>query len=192
MNYLNVCTPSDAETKEIASALARIPAHPHFAPDFEVSRGLSRMSDDLLAAGAGAQMKSTYAPPTARWVRVRKEFPDQAPFLNAQYSFSVTNDQVSETLVFRARDARELMQVSLSDSAISADPNTIAKSNTAADRIRIERFGKSSLVLARCPSGDQTKYESLFQTASSLLTTYRKALNVRTIVVTDLAKIPTK
>lgn len=148
------------------------------------------MSDDLLAAGEGAKMNTNAdARPVARWVRVRKEFPDQSPFLNAQYSFSVTEDQVSETLVFRSRDARDVLQVSLSDSVVATDPASVAKSDTAADRIRIERFGKSSLVLARCP-GEQTKYKPLFQQASALMAVYRKSLNVRSVVVTDLAKIP--
>src|SRR5206468_747837 len=38
-NYLNVCDPSDAETKEISSALDRIPAKPAFSKEFEVTRG---------------------------------------------------------------------------------------------------------------------------------------------------------
>jgi len=45
------------------------------------------------------------------------------------------------------------------------------------------------VVLARCPQGDQTKYNYLFDTASSILATYRTAMNVRTVVPTDMARL---
>ncbi len=70
VNYLNVCAPVDAEQKEIAAILARIPAKANFAADFEVARGRSTMQD---------------APP-ANWVRVRREFSTVSPLLNVQYS----------------------------------------------------------------------------------------------------------
>ena len=121
---------------------------------------------------------------------MRKEFPEQSQFTNAQYSFSVTESHVVETLVFRSREARDLMQISLSDTVDSSDPGSVVNRDTAADRIRIERFGKSSLVVARCKDSDQSKYEPLFQQASSLLAIYRKSLGVRGIVPSDLSKVP--
>jgi hypothetical protein len=189
VNYLNVCAPSEADYQEIASALGRIPARPRFATDFEVSRGRSSLSENLLAAGEGAKM-NTDAPAVSRWVRVRKEFPEQSKFTNAQYSFSVTENHVVETLVFRSRETKDLLQVSLSDTVNASEPATVVRGDTPADRIRIERFGKSSLVVARCKDSDQSKYEPLFQQASSLLAAYRKSLAVRNIVPADLAKVP--
>lgn len=189
VNYLNVCAPSDAERSEIASALGKLPLKPVFAADFEVSRGRSSLTENLLAAGEGAQMKDE-APVLSRWVRVRKEFPEQSKFTNAQYSFSVTESHVVETLVFRSRETKELLQVSLSDTVDSMEPEKVARGDAAADRIRIERFGKTSLVLSRCKDSDQSKYEPLFRQASSLLALYRKSLGVASIVPADLAKVP--
>ena len=189
VNYLNVCSPNDADRAEIASALSAIPAKPAFATDFEISRGRSSMTDNILAAGAGAAM-SDEPPSISRWVRVRKEFPEKAKFLNAQYSFSVTESHVVETLVFRSREAKDLLQVSLSDTVETADPAAVARANSPADRIRLERFGKNSLVLARCKDADQSRYEPLFQQASMLLAAYRKSLGVAAIVPVDLAKVP--
>ena len=45
VNVLNVCTPSAEEQKEIAGALSRIPKQPLFGPDFEISHGLSTLTD---------------------------------------------------------------------------------------------------------------------------------------------------
>src|SRR5438046_2637745 len=41
LNFLNVCTPSDAEKSEIAAALNKIPAKVNYSGDFEVTRGRS-------------------------------------------------------------------------------------------------------------------------------------------------------
>ena len=45
VNVLNVCTPSAEEQKEISAALARIPKQPSFGPDFEVSHGVSTLTE---------------------------------------------------------------------------------------------------------------------------------------------------
>jgi hypothetical protein len=64
--------------------------------------------------------------------------------------------------------------------------------NTPAARIKVERFGKASVVLARCPAvgdvpaHDQSAYEPLFRTASSILERYRDALGVRRMVPQEL------
>ncbi|HWR37574.1 MAG TPA: hypothetical protein VN622_17060 [Clostridia bacterium] len=190
VNYLNVCAPTDAESKEIAAALARLPDNPSFAVDFEVARGRSSMTDTgLFAAGAGAQM-STDPPAISRWVRVRREFPEKSPFSNVQYSFSVTENRAVETLVFRVRDPKDMMLVSISDTVdIGADPAVVVRTDTPADRVRLERFGKSSLALARCRESDQSGYEPLFQSASRTLAAYRGWLKVRDIVPADLQKV---
>jgi hypothetical protein len=64
------------------------------------------------------------------------------------------------------------------------------------NRIRLERFGKSSVALARCagtdnaPAPDQAAYEPLFHSASEVLANYRGLLNVRHLVPAELAQIP--
>jgi hypothetical protein len=66
---------------------------------------------------------------------------------------------------------------------------------TPAGRIKLERFGKSSVVLARCsgsnggPAPDQSAYEPLFSSASSILSGYRKLLDARNLVPAELARI---
>jgi hypothetical protein len=67
--------------------------------------------------------------------------------------------------------------------------------NTPASRVRLERFGKSSVALARClgveggPVPDQTAYEPLFRSASEVLANYRGLLGVKKTVPEELAKI---
>jgi hypothetical protein len=67
--------------------------------------------------------------------------------------------------------------------------------NTPANRIRLERFGKPSVALARCqaadggPAPDQSAYEPLFRSASQVLGTYRGLLGVKSVVPEELAKI---
>ena len=64
VNYLNVCSPSAEEQRQIAGALERISAHPKFAVDFEVARGRSTLSgSDLLVQNA--------APPGCRGLGFR-------------------------------------------------------------------------------------------------------------------------
>lgn len=182
VNYLNVCTPSDEEQAVIAATLDKLPAKPRFALDYEVSRGRSNMDESGLVAGANAKMSEQPAS-VSRWVRIRKEFPAASAISNVQYSFSVNEDKVVETLVFRAREQKDVIQISLSDN-VQAPPNPaqVVATSTPVDRIRLERFGKTSVVLARCPTADQAKYEPLFQKASSLLSLYRQLLGVQRIV----------
>jgi hypothetical protein len=69
-------------------------------------------------------------------------------------------------------------------------------SSTPASRVRLERFGKSSVALARCqateggPVPDQSAYEPLFRGASEVVANYRGLLGVKTIVPEELSKIP--
>jgi hypothetical protein len=101
-----------------------------------------------------------------------------------------------ETLVFRVRDAKELLQVSLEDSASSVTPpSAMLTAATPVSRIKLERFGKPSVVLARCSSMetgqpvDQSKYEPLFSAATSALSSYRDLLGARTLVPEELARL---
>ncbi len=170
VNYLNVCTPSMEDQNQIRSALSSVP-FPRFTPDFEISRGHSSMQD---------------APP-ANYVRVRREYAATVPFVAAQYAISVDSKSIIETLVFRSREAKDILQVQLQDTVTGA-PNarSVLDNDTPVDRIRIERFGKSSVVLARCPSVDQSAYEPLFMQASEVLARYRTAMGLKQIVPREL------
>src|SRR5713101_5643608 len=196
VNVLYVCSPSAGEQQDIASALARVPKQPLFGVDFEVDRGRSSLEvgPGFLQPGSGGQMSSD--PGTANWVRLRREFSVQALFSTVQYSFSIDPKNMVETLVFRVRDPKDLMQVSIEDSASAVTtPATMLTSSTPASRIKLERFGKSSVVLARCsaseagPAPDQSAYEPLFQSASAILSNYRGLLAARTTVPEELARI---
>ena len=148
MNVLNVCTPSADEQKELSSALAKVPAKPVFGNDYEVARGRSTL--DQSAAIPGMQPLPPGASSTANWVRVRREFPS-SPFSNAQYSFSADPKTMVETLVLRVREPKDLMQISIEDSASTVtSAAAMLASDTPVARIKLERFGKSSVALARC------------------------------------------
>ncbi len=192
---LNVCSPSDADQKEIAAALGKIPKQPLFGNDFEIDRGRSSLEDspNFLQPGQSAQISSDSG--VATWVRIRKEFSVQALFSTVQYSFSVDPKNMVETLVFRVRDPKDLMQLSIEDSASNVtSPAAMLGANTPASRIKIERFGKPSIVLARCsgseagPAPDQRAYEPLFQSASNTVTNYRGLLQARSLVPEELAR----
>ncbi|MCI0355826.1 MAG: hypothetical protein L0099_12415 [Acidobacteria bacterium] len=173
INYLNVCTPTDAEKHTLADALARIPRQARFGSDFEISRGRSTMPEA----------------PVANWVRIRREFPDGF-FSSVQYSLSVDENGMVETLVFRVRDPGELLLVTMDDSvsAVTGVAAVLAQ-NTPAEHVRIERFGKSSVALRRCPRADQSALEPLFRSASEIMAAYRVALKVRTTVPGELARL---
>jgi hypothetical protein len=196
VNVLNVCSPSAGEQQEIASALSRVPKQPLFGVDFEIDRGRSSLEvgPGFLQPGSGGQMSSD--PGTASWVRIRREFAVQALFSTVQYSFSVDPKNMVETLVFRVREPKDLLQVSIEDSASAVTtPAAMLLSSTPASRVKLERFGKSSVVLARCagseggPAPDQSAYEPLFQSASAILSNYRGLLAARTTVPNELDRI---
>lgn len=191
INYLNVCTPSVEEQKELSGALARIPAHPRFSEDFEVSRGRTSLTEPpIKLAGVETEEAPAAAGGTSKWVRVRREFAADSPFVSVQYSVSVDQKNIVETLVFRSREAKDVIQISLEDSvSASSDPLQVLKVDTPVDRVRIERFGKSSVVLTRCPSADQKTYQPLFDQGSSVLAHYRGMLGVQQIVPADLKRL---
>jgi len=189
VNVLNVCSPSAEEKEAIDSALARIPKQPLFSPDFEIDRGRTSLQErpGFLQPGESGQDSSESA--TARWVRIRREFSFQA-------MFSTDSKNMMETLVFRVRDPKDLMQVSIEDSASSVtSPATMLSTNTPVSRIKLERFGKSSVVLARCPAPeagpapDQSAYAPLFQSGSGIVANYRSQLRAAHIVPDELARV---
>ena len=193
---LNVCSPSADDQKEIAAALGRIPKQPLFSQDFEVDRGRSTLDEapDFLQGGSNTHVSAD--PSVASWVRIRREFGVQAAFSTVQYSFSSDGKNLSETLTFRVRDPKDLMQVTLENSAAAVtSPAVMLGTNTPVNRIRLERFGKSSIVLARCPgtegspAPDQTVYEPLFQSASGIVASYRALLGARHTVPEELSRI---
>ncbi len=67
--------------------------------------------------------------------------------------------------------------------------------STPASRIKLERFGKSSVVLGRCagtegnPAPDQSAYEPLFQSATAIVNNYRNLLAARTTVPAELVRV---
>lgn len=195
VNVLNVCAPSADEQKEIAAALEKVPRQPAFTQDFEVARGRSTLSgNDMIRAGADSNTSGE--PISAAWVRMRHDFSPSTFFSNVQYSFSADSKELIETLVLHVRDPKDLTQLSVEDNA-SAVTSAAAMlgSSTPVSRIRLERFGKSSIVLARCvaspgaPPPDQSAYEPLFRDASSIMDRYRTLLQARQTVPAELAKV---
>lgn len=173
VNYLNVCTPSAADQQEIRSALAHIPPA-KFSADFEITRGQTSIPDA----------------PLASYVRVRHEFPSLVPFIAAQYSLSVDEKSIIEDLVFRSRDPKDIIEIQLEDTVTGAqDAKSLLATDTPVDRIKLERFGKPSVVLARCPAVDQSAYQPLFNEASEAMARFRTALATKRLVPRELAAL---
>jgi len=149
---------------------------------------------NFLKPGQSAQVSGE--PSVASYVRIRREFSVQALFSRVQYSFSDDGQDMVETLVLYVRDPKDLIQVALEDSASPVtSPAAMLTANSPASRIRLERFGKSSVALARCAASeagtaiDQSAYEPLFRGASDVLANYRSLLGVKTTVPEELAKV---
>jgi hypothetical protein len=173
INYLNVCTPSPDEQQEIRKALSGVPAA-KFAPDFEISRGQTSIPDS----------------PLASYVRVRHEFAATVPLIAAQYSLSADPKSIVEDLVFRTRDPKDVIEIQLEDTLSGAeDPKAVLATGTPVDRIKLERFGKPSVVLSRCPTVDQSAYQPLFSQASEVMAKYRTALATKRLVPRELAAL---
>ena len=196
VNVLNVCSPSAEEKQQLTSALALVPQKASFTQDFEIDRGRSLLDQgaDFLQTGQNAQVAPDSG--TADWVRMRREFAGHTPFSRVQYSFSRDPKNMVETLVLVVRDPKDLLQIVIEDSSpAAASPSDMLGSNAAASRIRLERFGKSSIVLARCfgtenkPAPDQSAYEPLFQSASQISAKYRDLLGVQHTVPLELARL---
>ena len=194
VNVINACAPSPDEQKELSAALAKVPGNPAFSKDYEVSRGHSTLDPSTPIPGMESLPPGAIS--AADWVRVRREFPAATLFSNVQYSFSVDSTNMVETLVLRVRDPKDLMQVSIEDSASAvASAAAMLSTSTPVSRVKLERFGKSSVVLSRCaggegtPSTDQSAYEPIFRAASSIMERYRDALGARKMVPQELARL---
>src|SRR5581483_8921056 len=120
--------PSQQEQQEISSALAQVQHRPSFSPDFEIDRGrsvLDQNANPLAAAGmAPAQTQSSpqqhsSTPASAQFVRIRHDFNESAVLSNVQYSFSRDSEEMVETLVFRVRDPKDLLELSIESRASS-------------------------------------------------------------------------
>jgi hypothetical protein len=94
-----------------------------------------------------------------------------------------------ELLVFREREAKEFHEIAIEDSvsAGAASPVSVVTVDTPINRIKIERFGKNSVGLTRCPDADQSRYEPIFRQASEIMARYRLALGLRTAFRSDIA-----
>ena len=184
VNFLNPCHPPAADAAEMGRALAHFKERPRFTSDFEISRGVTTLNESQ-ARAAGV---SAGAGPSS-WVRIRHEFPEKASLSDAQYTLSIEGGDASEALVLHPRESKEVLQVLISD-AVTGSAAQAVQANTPPERIRVERFGKSSIVLARCAGMDQAAYEPLFQAAGDILEKYRAAMSVKTIVPAELARLP--
>jgi hypothetical protein len=197
VNVINVCSPSADEQKQLSSALASVPAKPAFGKDFEVARGHSTLDPNTPIPGM--QPLPPGAASAADWVRVRREFPGATLFSNVQYSFSVDAKDMLETLVLRVRDPKDVMQIAIEDSASAvASARAMLSTSTPVARVKLERFGKSSVVLARCsgnegnPATDRNVYEPIFRAASSIMDRYREALGASKMIPDELARLGIK
>ena len=186
VNFINPCRPAPADVEEMGRALASVKATPRFSSDFEISRGVTTLTEaEARAAGVPAEAAET---PSA-WVRIQREFPDKAPLTDVQYSLSVEAGEASESLVLHLRDTRAVLQISISD-AVKGTAAQAVKADTPPERIRVERFGKASIVLARCSAMDQSAYQPLFKTAGEILQKFRTAMAVKTVVPAEMARLP--
>jgi hypothetical protein len=172
VNVLNVCAPSLEEQAILKGALAKANVRAVFAGDFEIARGRATVTDA----------------PASKYVRLRRDLWPESPLLTAQYSISMDEKNTVEILVLRMRDTKDFFEISIEDrvSTGAAPPQTIVAMDTPASRVRIERLGKSSVVLARCEGADQNAYEPLFHDASELMARYRKALGLRDAFKQDI------
>jgi hypothetical protein len=191
INYLNVCTPSPDERTVLDNALSTLPSKPAFGTEFEVARGRSSMPEEGPGAVQGSAPTGA-PPPVSTWVRIRREFA-VGELDNVQYTFSRDGKAMTETLVFRMKSPKrdQPMQVSIQNAVTAPTAAQALAAEVEPERIRIERFGGSSVVLARCPQADQKQYEPYFTRAKTVMMSYRRLLGVKATVPADLARVTT-
>lgn len=172
VNVLNVCTPGEADLKEMKAALARIPRQPRFSGDYEVSRGHTTIETG------------------SNWVRLRRDFAPGVPFNAAQYLFNSDDQATRETVVFFSKDSKGITQIALEDRVSPAsNPQTMLATRTPVNRISMERFGKTHLVVTRCEDTDQSALLPLFETATELVAQYRALTNAKEIVPVEFGRL---
>jgi hypothetical protein len=169
VNYLNACRPSDAEAREISTALHAFAFVPRFSSEFDVTRGAQQAEHGLV-----------------RYVRVRREFSAAASLASVQYSISTDIKGTTETLILKPRDSKQIVQLMIEHSVASGTPSSLLASTTVADHVRLERYGASAVALARCPDADQSAFASQFSAASDELRHYKSALQSNTSLQSDL------
>jgi len=173
VNYLNVCTPSKDDQQQIRTALSHVPPA-KFSSDFEITRGQTTVPDA----------------PLASYVRVRHDYLSSVPFIAAQYSLSLDTKSIVEDLVFRSREAKDVIQIQLEDTVTGAENvRSVLETDTPVDRIKLERFGKQSVVLSRCEGVDQSAYQPLFDQASQVMARYRAALHTKRMIPRELGEL---
>ena len=176
VTVLNVCTLSDADAKTMAAMLERIPLQPGFIANFEVARGITTIEGGR-----------------SRFVRARHEFAAGGAFATAQYTLSEDaaegqSSQITEVLVFRLRDPKEIVQVSIESPALTGRPPQVLAAAPLAERIRLERAGAASVVLARCADQDQSARAGIFQSAGRVLAAYRTAFHASDELAPELSR----
>jgi hypothetical protein len=188
INYLNVCAPSADEQHVLDNALSALPSKPAFGTEFEVARGKSTMPEEGPGKVQASEPES--AAPVSKWVRIRREFAS-GELANVQYTFSKDEKGMAETLVFRMKSPKrdQPLLVSLQDTLAAPTATQALAANAPPNRVRVERFGAASVVLARCPQADQKQYERFFARATALMASYRKLLGVTETVPSDLARV---
>lgn len=173
VNVLNACTPSAEEQQELKAALAKLPKSPLFDADYEISRGVATVEEGT----------------RSKYVRLRREVKGESPLATVQYSLSVDPESTIETLVFRGREVKDLLALSIEDKLSSSvsKPAAVLAADTPASHVRVERAGKSTVALARCENVDQSKYDAIFSQASSILSDYRRVLRLKSMLASDIA-----
>ncbi len=124
----------------------------------------------------------------ARYLRLRRELSNSSEFDNVQYSLSTDATDTHETLVLKLKDPKDILLVSLEDkvSSSASSPLSLLDVDTPVTHIKLERFGKPSLVLARCEGSDQTAFAPMFKQASQIFANYRKSLGLRGMFRNDM------
>jgi hypothetical protein len=149
VNVLNVCAPSADEQKELSSALAKVPAKPVFGTDYEVARGRSTLDPNTPIPGMGPYLRCGRGGRLGEdSARVSQRRPVQQCPILVQRGFEEYGGDAGAA---RARSQNDLMQVSVEDSASAvASATAMLSTSTPVSRVKLERFGKSSVALARC------------------------------------------
>ena len=171
LNYMNVCVPNAKDQEVLVSALnSMLPAASPIA-DYEQTRGRATTENEVVW-----------------YIRLRREFPAKSAFTTAQYTIQEDGEKMSEVLVLHPRDSKTTLQILLEDSApLQSGPlASFLSVNSPVTRIKIERFGSSSVGLSRCEEADQHAYDAIFHQASQVFAAYRGSLGLKSLLRTDL------
>ena len=148
----------------------------------------------FLEAGQGGHVADE--PSVASYVRIRREFSVQALFSSVQYSFSNDGTNMVETLVLHVRDPKDLIQVSMEDSASSVTSRRrhawLQYSGQPRPPGALRQvLGRAGPMLGsrRWSGAGPERLRTLFRGASDVLANYRRLLGVNMIVPDELAKI---